>query len=232
LCSYEEVAASSQSILRRQDLLKDLRLVLGYLSGTRLPTRGMIDAALERAEIDAEAVADIRDRWYVLKRVFLDRIPPVAELFGVLDGDFDDAAGDTDRLAKWLSQRIPQWPSEHLLATARDCHDDFEMGFAAWRKLGDDAELPEWNRALRRLGGKYAEVENDRAQVQGKRHLLEAARWLRAFARHTRNPKEATGLSDGHHDKTQRRQEPPAGHPPWFRWRHDRYGVDHEPDKP
>ena len=195
-CSYEEVAAASQAILRRQDLLKDLRLVLGYLSGTRLPTRGMIDAALDRAEVDTEAVADIRDRWYVLKRVFLDRIPPVAELLGVLDGDFDDAAVDTDRLAKWLSERIPQWPSEHLLATARECHNDFEMGFAAWRKLGDDAELPKWNKALRRLGGKYAEVENDRAQVQGKRCLLEAARWLRAFARHVAK-KDRGGSGDG-----------------------------------
>ncbi len=195
-CSYEEMAAASQAILRRQDLLKDLRLVLGYLSGKRLPTWGMIDAALDRAEIDTEAVADIRDRWYVLKRVFLDRIPPVAELFGVFDGDFDDAAGDADRLAEWLSQRIPQWPSEDLLATARECHDDFEMGFAAWRKLGDDAELPMWNRALRRLGGKYAEVENDRAQVQGKRHLLEAARWLRALARHVAT-KGRAGSGDG-----------------------------------
>ncbi len=196
-CSYEEVAAASQAILRRQDLLKDLRLVLGYLSGTRLPTRGMIDAALDRAEIDTELVGDIRDRWYVLKRVFLDRIPPVAELFGVLDGDFDDAAVDTDRLAKWLSQRIPQWPSEDLLATARECHDDFEMGFAAWRKLGDDAELPKWNRALRRLGGKYAEVENDRAPLQGRRRLLEAARWLRAFARHVaKKDRRGSGAGD------------------------------------
>ena len=69
-------------------------------------------------------------------------------------------------------------------------------GFAAWRKLGDDAELPKWNRALRQLGGKYAEVENDRAQVQGKRHLLEAARWLRAFARHIAT-RDRAGSGDG-----------------------------------
>lgn len=61
--AYEEIAAASQAVLDRQDLLKDLRLVLGALDGRPRPSGSEIEAALDRAEIDAVAVADIRHRW-------------------------------------------------------------------------------------------------------------------------------------------------------------------------
>ena len=183
-CSYEEIAAASQAILERQDLLKDLRLVLGSLTGEPQPTAAQIDEALDRAEIDAEDVADIRLRWYGETSMLLDRIRPVAKLLDVSDAGLDTAATDTVRLTAWLSDKIPQWPSEDLLTAARECHDDFEMGFGAWQILDGAAQLPKWNDALRALSGEYVQVENDRAKDQAKRHLEEAARSLRAFARY------------------------------------------------
>ena len=182
--TYEGIAAASQAILDRQDLLKDLRLVLGSLEGVLEPTRVQIDAALARAEIDPEIVEDIRLRWGGTS-LLLDRIRPVAKLLGFSDDGLDDASTDIGRLTDWLADKIPQWPSEELLMAARESYDDFAMGFRAWRShLGDAAELPRWNDALRALGGDYGPVENDRVQDEAKRHLEEAARSLRAFARH------------------------------------------------
>ena len=188
--SYGEIGAPSQALLRRQDLLKDLRLVLDSLAGELRPTPARIDEALDRAEIDVGAVADIRLRIGNL----LDRIRPVAQLLGVSDDGLEAAADDADRLKGWLSDKIPRWPTEDLMAAARECYDDFEMGLRAWKVLDDDAELPKWNKALTALGGEYRPVENHYAVDQTTRHLMTAARPLRAFARHVAN--ESPGTKD------------------------------------
>ena len=183
---YEEIAAASQAILDRQDLLKDLRLVLGALHGRPQPTRNEIEAALDRAEIDAVAVADIRHRWDVGTSTLVRRIRPVLQLLGVSQDGLDDAAKDTAGLTKWLFEnaRIDEWPTEELLATARESYDDFEMGYRTCQVLGDAFELREWNHALAALGSEYKQVSNVQAEAQAKRFLYEAARLLRAFARH------------------------------------------------
>ena len=183
---YEEIAAASQAMLDRQDLLKDLRLVLGALPRTPTPTKSQIEAALDRAEIDIAAVADIRHRWDVGTSTLVRRIRPVLQLLGVPQDGLDDAAKDTSGLTRWLSRnaRIDDWPTEELLATARESYDDFEMGYRTWQVLGDAFELKEWNRALAALGGKYKQVSNTEAEAQAKRCLYEAARLLRFFARH------------------------------------------------
>lgn len=182
--SYEEIAAALQAMLDRQDLLKDLRLVLGHLAGEQSPTAAHIEAAMDRAEIDSEAVADIRLRWSGETSMLVDRIRPVVTLLHVSDAGLEDAATDVDGLKVWLSDMIPQWSSEELVAAARGSHDDFEMGFQAWQALGDTAELPNWNAALAALGAEYVQIKNDRAADQANRHLQITARSLRAVARH------------------------------------------------
>ena len=184
--SYEEAAGACQAILDRQDLLKDLRLVLGALDGNPQPTWRQVKAALDRAEVDAVAVADIRHRWEGETSALVHRIRPVLQLLGISHEDLDAAATDTARLTNWLSENvcIPKWSTEDLLAAARDCHDDFTMGFTAWRKLGNDVELPKWNKALSALGDKYEQVHNLHSDAQATRYLDEAAPLLRAFARH------------------------------------------------
>ena len=184
--SYEEAAAACQAILNRQDLLKDLRLVLGALQGHPRPTSSQVEAALDRAEIDAVAAADIRLRWEGETRTLVHRIRPVLQLLGISHDDLDAAATDTARLTAWLARNVevPQWSTEELLAAARECYDDADMGYRAWQKLGDAAELPKWNEALKTLGGEYEPCRNEHAEAQAKRCLSEAAPLLRAFARH------------------------------------------------
>ena len=70
-------------MLDRQDLLKDLRLVLGALEGVEKPSLEEIEKALERAEIDAQAFADIRSRWAGNTGLVASRVRPVAALLGV-----------------------------------------------------------------------------------------------------------------------------------------------------
>lgn len=49
-------------------------------------------------------------------------------------------------MTEWLSKALEnadknEWSAEELLATARECYDDFEMGYRVWRVMGDAAEL-------------------------------------------------------------------------------------------
>lgn len=187
---YDRIGPAAQAMLERQDLLKDLRLVLGSLVGHPQPTDRQVEEALGRAEIDGFDVANIRRQCGI--RVLRDRIRPVLKLLDVSDDGLDEAK-DASGLTEWLSKnaRIPKWPAEDLMAAARECYDDFEMGF---RVLGDDVELPEWNEALEALGGEYTPVENEHAADQTTGHLMRAARWLSAFARHVAN--ESPGVTD------------------------------------
>ena len=182
--TYEDLAAAAQRILDRQDLLKDLRLVLGSLSGQEKPTFKQIEAALERAEIDAQAFADIQNRWAGTLSLLVDRIRPVLKLLGICLDGFDAAASDLESLAGWLSSNVSQWSSRDMLSAARKCRDDHEMGLNAWHALGDAAQLPAWNSALATLGDRYDTVQNHAARDQTGALIESAMPLLRCFARH------------------------------------------------
>ena len=181
---HEKLAPAAQAVLDRQDLLKDLRLVLEPLSGQEDPTFDQIETALERAEIDAQAFADIRNRWAGTLSFVVDRIRPLLVLLDVHHDAFDVAASDFATLTEWLLSNVPQWPASDLLSAARDNPDDREMGFRAWQTLGDVAQLPAWNAALTTLGERFATVENRSAQDQTAALIDAAAPLLRCFARH------------------------------------------------
>ena len=187
---YEELAPACQALLDRQDLLRDLRLVLGALpSNGPAPTRRQIEASLDRAEIDTETFADICGRWDADAAHVVDRMRPVMKLLDIPDDGLDAAAADAETLATWLSARLPghqahQWSADDLLSAARKSHDDQDMGREAWQRLGEVAQLPEWNAILGELGQRYEPVENDYAAEQTTRHRAEAATSLRALARH------------------------------------------------
>ena len=182
--SYEKLASAAQALLDRQDLLKDLRLVFGTLAGQETPTLEQIEAALERAEIDPPTFADVRHRWAGNVSALVDRIRPVLALLGVADG-IDAAVADTEHLREWLSSNLSQWPAEDILAKARRSRDDYAMGLATWRALGDDiAHLPAWNEALASLGDRYEAVKNPHVDEQTQAHLEEATPLLRGLARH------------------------------------------------
>ena len=187
---YDDLASAGQAILERQDLLKDLRLVLGALPAAgREPTPQQIEAALDRAEIDGEALADIRHRWFGATALLVDRLRPVLKLLGVPDDGLDAAATESEALKRWLSARLAQreaqpWPARDVIATAKKSRDDAEMGRAAFLQLGETAQLPIWNKALEELGERYAPVANGEVADQVKRHIEEAAPYLQALARH------------------------------------------------
>lgn len=187
---YDELASASQAILERQDLLKDLRLVLGTLTaGAPEPTHQEIEAALDRAEIDGEAVADIRHRWFGATSLLVDRIRPLLKLLALPDAKLDEAAGDIQALEAWLSSHLPEghakhWPPKKLIQAARRSRDDAEMGREAFRHYGDMAQLHAWKNALDELGDRDMEIVNEDAAEQARRHVAEAATFLRALARH------------------------------------------------
>ena len=182
--SYEDLAAAAQAMLDRQDLLKDLRLVLGKLPTQEAVTPKLIEIALERSEIDSQALADIRQRWAGDLSLIVDRVRPVLKLFEIPEHGLDLAATHIDSLSEWLSVNFTQWDTQSLLSAARKSRDDHAMGTATWQALGDDAQLPAWNAALAKLGDGYETVENRSVSEQTKVHLEEAKPLLRALARH------------------------------------------------
>ena len=169
--SYEALAPALQAMLDRQDLLKDLRLVLGALEGVEKPSLKEIKQALERSEIDAQAFADIRSRWAGNTGLVASRIRPVAALLGVAGEEFEAATADMDRLTDWLAANLPQWDAAALITAARRSRDDHAMGMAAWRALGDVAGLTAWNAVLEGLGEEYEPVGNRDVQEQTNAHL-------------------------------------------------------------
>ncbi len=183
--SYESLAPAAQAMLDRQDLLKDLRLVLGALSGDKEPTPKQIKDAMERAEIDAQDIVDIQYQWTGTTSLLVDRIRPVLELLGIPTNGFDSAATNIECLTEWLSSNVQQWPASEILSAARRSHDNHGMGMTAWRVLGDDvAQLPAWNEALAVLGDQYGTIKNNDVEEQTDAHLKEAAPLLRGLARH------------------------------------------------
>ena len=182
--AYDKLTPAAQAILNRQDLLKDLRLVLGAVEGVEAPSVEDIERALDRAEIDAQAFADVRSQWAGNMGLLATRIKPVAELFGVTMEEFELAPLDADSLSDWLANNIPQWEVQKLISAARRSRDDYAMGLEAYRALGDLAQLPAWNTVLERLGEEYEPVVNKDADDQKSAHLEAMRPLLQAVARH------------------------------------------------
>ena len=182
--SYERLVPAAQDILDRQDLLFGLRLVLGSLSGEETPTLQHIETALERADIDAQALADVHNNWAGSISLIVDRVRPVLTLLDISSDGLDSAATDIERLTEWLSSNLLQWPVPELLSAARQSRDDHAMGVAAWCALGEVAQLPAWNAALARLGDRFDVVNNNAVARQTAEHMEAATPLLRALARH------------------------------------------------
>ena len=182
--AYDELAPALQSMLHRQDLLKDLRLVLAAIAGKEKPSVEDIEVALDLAEIDALAFEDVRSHWAGNAGLLVSRIRPVAELLGAAMEEFDSVALDVDDLTDWLANNVSQWEAQKLISAARRSRDDHAMGLEAYRALGDLAQLPAWNAVLDRLGEEYEQVANKDADDQTSAHLEAMRSLLQAVARH------------------------------------------------
>lgn len=181
--AYDELAPALQAMLHRQDLLKDLRLVLGAVGGIEEPSVEDIERALDLAEIDAQAFADVRSHWTGNAGLLVGRIRPVAELLGVAMEEFDAETLDVDGLTDWLANNIPQWEAQKLISAARRSRDDHAMGLEAYSALGELSQLPAWNSVLERLGEEYEPVANKDVDDQTSAHLEAMRPLLQAVAR-------------------------------------------------
>ena len=182
--AYDELAPALQAMLHRQDLLKDLRLVLRAVREKEEPTVEDIEGALGLAEIDAQAFADVRSHWTGNASLLVSRIRPVAELLGVAMEEFDAETLDADGLTDWLRNNVPQWESQKMISAARRSRDDHAMGLEAYRALRELAQLPAWNSVLERLGEEYEPVANKDVIDQTSAHLEAMRPLLQAGARH------------------------------------------------
>lgn len=214
--SLGDLALAGQAILNRQDLSKDLRLVLRSLSLKDAVTRRDIEAALDNAEIDAQALADIYERWVGDMSIVVDRVRPVLRLFQISEHGFEAATRDADSLTEWLSSNLSRWDAPEMLLAARRSHDDHAMGMAAWQALGEVAQLPKWNEALAELSGKYETVENANVSEQVAAHLDEVGADLRAFARHVATTASDPALFRSVEEETKGFESEPSWSKQWW----------------
>ena len=182
--SYEKLAPAVEMLLGRQDLLKDLLLVLGKLSELENPTHEQIETALEIIKIEPEELSVVLANWSENTNLLANRIRPVLALLGTPRNEFERAATKLETLKEWLDANVQQWPMAKILEAARQSHDDYAMGLATWHALGDIAALPNWNVVLSELGQPYVAVENEAADQQADAHLNEIRPLLLAFARY------------------------------------------------
>ena len=182
--AYDKLAPAAQAMLHRQDLLMELRLVLGAVGRKEAPSVEDIEGALKLAEIDAQAFADVRIHWAGNTGELAGRIRPVAVLLDVAMDEFESAALDADSLADWLADNVPRWEARELISAARRSRDNHGMGLAAWHALGDVAQLPAWNAVLAQVGDEYEPVENKDVDDQTSAHLEAMRPLLQAFSRH------------------------------------------------
>jgi hypothetical protein len=177
------LAEALQTAVGRLDLIRTLRLVLRELSGKSPPSNEQIERALGFAEIDAQSLADVRHRWSGSVSLLVDRLRPVLAVLSVASDGLENVQNDESQLGEWLAAHVPQWGSVDLLQAARRSRDDVAMGRRAREVLGEAAELPRWNAALRELGERYGAVRNEEAPDQAKAHLLDVTPELRALVR-------------------------------------------------
>ena len=183
--SYGVLEPAAQSLLDRQDIVKDLRLVLGALSGKEKPTSKEIETALELAEIEVQQIAEINNHWVGSVSQIADRIRPLLTLLDIPIDELDTVATDIDSLTNWLHTLQLNWPVDDLLSTARQhLDDDYGMGLASWCALGEDAQLFEWRAVLERLDYQCHNLTNSNVEQQFKEHLDSIQFLLQCFARH------------------------------------------------
>ena len=183
--SYGVLEPAAQSLLDRQDIVKDLRLVLGALSGKEKPTSKEIETALELAEIEVQQIAEINNHWVGSVSQIADRIRPLLTLLNIPIDELNTVASDIDSLTNWLHTLQLHWPVDDLLSTARQyLDDDYEMGLASWRALGESAQLFKWRAVLERLDYQCHNLINSNVEQQFKEHLESIQLLLQCFARH------------------------------------------------
>ena len=180
---YSLLAEALQAAAGRLDLMRTLRLVLRDLSGKSPPSNEQIEQALGFADIDAQSLADIRHRWSGSVSLLVDRLRPVLALLNIADDGLEYMQKDESQLGEWLTAHVPQWDSIDLLQAARLSREDVAMGRRAREVLGETAELPRWNAALRELGERDGAVRNEEALDQAKAHLKDITPELRALIR-------------------------------------------------
>ena len=100
----EKLAPALEAMLDRQDLLKDPRVVLGAFGGAEVPSDEEIERALDRAEIDAQAFADVREPLGRQCRSARRPRQTRGELLGCDMDEFESAALDADGLTGWLGR--------------------------------------------------------------------------------------------------------------------------------
>ena len=101
----------------------------------------------------------------------------------IAEDGLENVQKDESQLGEWLTANVSQWDSVDLLQAARRSRDDVAMGRRAHEVLGEAAELPRWNAALRELGERYGAVRNEDALDQAKAHLRDIMPELRALIR-------------------------------------------------
>ena len=177
------LAETLESVIDRNDIAIDLKLVLENCEREDEISEEVICKSLEKLHISQDQYQEVRHQWWGDLAWRIDLVRPLILL---LDSDADIEALDnvsTEMEFQEFLQTIDFFPlsDTEILAIVKDSTDSKSLGYAVWMELGEQAQLSQWNSVLLTLG--RALVENVNANEQFQDHLISSHAKLRSVVR-------------------------------------------------
>ena len=177
------LAETLESVVDRNDIAIDLKLVLENCEREDEISEEIICKSLGKLHISKDQYHEVAHQWWGDLACKIELVRPLILLFG---SDADIEALDnvsTEREFQEFLQTIEFSPlsNTEILAIIQGSTDSKTLGYRIWKKLGRQAQLPQWNSARLTSGGNL--VENENAEEQFQDHLSSSHAKLRSVVR-------------------------------------------------
>lgn len=178
-----ELSVALSQLLRRDDLELPLRVVLSSLASIEDQPADP-SAILSPLRISAEQVQQVVEhlRGDVSRMARLLRVLVTALTLSIADQSIEESTSEPQLLSRLTGVGLESVDFQAAVEIARKSQDMFDFGRAAWRQIGDGANLVQWNAALELLG--QPRLANRNAAVQLRAGLEEAAGLMKRVIAH------------------------------------------------
>ena len=187
------------SIVDRSDIDISLKLVLGdYESADEISDDVVCASLRKQLHITADHYQEVQQRWLgdLAWRVRLVRplillMQPNADI-----APLDEVSSDEQFRGALQSYSIAPLDLDEVLSIVGDAAGGLKsVGYKAWEKLGDQAQLDQWNKVLSQSSESL--VSNDQANAQFQEYMDSCCTIMRSIIRHTiRKHPESRGFKD------------------------------------
>ena len=179
------LAETLESVVDRNDIAIELKLVLVNCEREEEISEEIICNSLGYLPVSQDQFQEVQHQW---QGELAWQIQQVRLLILLLESDADIEALDNmsteEQFQEFLQiNNFSPLSDTEILAIIKGSTDSKTVGYRVWEKLGDQAQLHQWNSALLKLGKVL--VENQNAEEQFQDHLISSHAKLRSVVRLT-----------------------------------------------